>query len=187
MTAFDDRPRRPAGRIEGRATAILRPSGGGAPLLIRRSRNAVLRGGAELLAALFAGAAATPINGAMVGIGEEPPNPPYEAGPVLTDGANVVRLLRPAAAIAPADFTVETIAAEFRTRVTIRALLPAENAVDPTDAATRVEITEAALGVLDAAGTGLARIYNRVVFEPVPKTNAHELALFFEVDFPYGA
>jgi hypothetical protein len=43
------------------------------------------------------------------------------------------------------------------------------------------------LGVLTADGTGLARIYNRVVFEPVPKTEAHELALYFEVDFPYGA
>lgn len=175
------------GRPQGRVTAILRPAGGGAPLLVRRGRNAVLRGGAELLAALFAGAAATPINGAMVGIGEEPPNPPYEAGPTLTDGAGVVRLLRPTAVVAPADCTVETIAAEFRVRVTVRALLPAANAVDPTDAAARVELTEAALGVLDAAGTGLARIYNRVVFEPVPKTDAHELALFFEIDFPYGA
>ena len=89
----------------------------------------------------------------------------------------MVRLLRPTAAIAPADCTVETIADEFRVRVTVRALLPAANAVDPTDPAARVEITEASLGVLDGPGTGLARIYNRVVFEPVPKTDAHELAL----------
>ncbi|MCC6717389.1 MAG: hypothetical protein IT555_05855 [Acetobacteraceae bacterium] len=155
--------------------------------MVRHSRNAVLRGGGELLAALFSGAAATPINGAMVGIGEEPANPPYEAGPTITDGAGVVRLLRPVAAIAPADCTVATIADEFRVRVTVRALLPAINAVDPTDPATRVEITEASLGVLDGPGTGLAQIYNRVVFEPVPKTDAHELALYFEVDFPYGA
>lgn len=174
-------------RIEGRVTAILRPAGGGAALLVRRSRNAVLRGGAELLAALFSGNAATPINGAMVGIGEEPANPPYEGGPIIVDGAGATRLLRPTAAIAPADCTVETIAEEFRVRVTVSALLPATNAVDPDDPATRVEITEASLGVLDAEGTGLARIYNRVVFEPVPKTNAHELALYFEVDFPYGA
>jgi hypothetical protein len=173
--------------FEGRLTAILRPVGGGAPLLVRRSRNAVLRGGAELLAALFSGGAATPINGAMVGIGEEPANPPYEAGPTVTDGGGVVRLLRPTASIAPADCTLETIAAEFRVRVTVRALLPATNAVDATDPAARVEITEAALGVLNGTGTGLARIYNRVVFEPVPKTDAHELALYFEVDFPYGA
>lgn len=174
-------------RIEGRVTATLHPAGGGPPLLVRRGRNAVLRGGAELLAALFSGATATPINGAMVGIGEEPANPPYEGGPSIVDGAGATRLLRPTATIAPADCTVETIAAEFRVRVTVRALLPATNAVDPTDPATRVEITEASLGVLDAAGTGLARIYNRVVFEPVPKTDAHELALYFEIDFPYGA
>ncbi len=179
--------RRTGGMIEGRVTVLLRPAGGGAPLLVRRSRNAVLRGGGELLAALFAGTAATPINGAMVGIGEEPANPPYEAGPSIADGGGVVRLLRPTAAIAPADCTVETIADEFRVRVTVRALLPAANAVDPTDPAARVEITEASLGVLDGPGTGLARIYNRVVFEPVPKTDAHELALYFEVDFPYGA
>lgn len=174
-------------RIEGRVTAILRPAGGGAALCVRRSRNAVLRGGAELLAALFSGNAATPINGAMVGIGEEPANPPYEGGPIIVDGAGTTRLLRPTTTIAPADCTVETIADEFRVRVTIRALLPATNAVDPTDPATRVEITEASLGVLDAEGSGLSRIYNRVVFEPVPKTDAHELALYFEVDFPYGA
>jgi len=173
--------------IEGRVTVVLRPAGGGAPLLVRRGRNAVLRGGGELLAALFSGAAATPINGAMVGIGEEPANPPYEGGPTIIDAAGVARLLRPTATIAPADCTMETIANEFRVRVTVRALLPAANALDPTDPSARVEITEASLGVLDVAGTGLAQVYNRVVFEPVPKTDAHEIALYFEVDFPYGA
>ena len=87
--------RRTGGMIEGRVTVLLRPAGGGAPLLVRRSRNAVLRDGGELLAALFAGTAATPINGAMVGIGEEPANPPYEAGPSIADGGGVLRLLRP--------------------------------------------------------------------------------------------
>ena len=67
-----------------------------------------------------------------------------------------------------------------------RAVLPPGNAVDPTDPAQRVEITEASLGVLASDGASLARVYNRILFEPVPKTSAHELALFFEVDFPYG-
>ncbi|UFN46887.1 hypothetical protein LPC08_12690 [Roseomonas sp. OT10] len=173
-------------RIEGRLTLELREPGG--PVLLRRhARNAVLRGGAELLADLFRGAVATPINGAMVGVGDEPPNPPYESGPTVTGPGDTPRLLRPTAPIAPADLTVETIADEFRVRLTARALLPAANAVDPEDSAARVEITEASLGVLAADGLSLARLYNRVVFDPVPKTDAHEIALYFEVDFPYGA
>lgn len=171
--------------MEGRLTLELRRPGG--PVLLRRhARNAVLRGGAELLADLFRGAAATPINGAMVGVGDEPPNPPYESGPTAGT-AEAPRLLRPTAPIAPADLTVETLADEFRVRLTARALLPAANAVDPEDPAARVEITEASLGVLAADGLSLARLYNRVVFDPVPKTDAHEIALYFEVDFPYGA
>ena len=48
-----------------------------------------------------------------------------------------------------------------------------------TDPATRVEITEASLGVLDAAGTGLARIYNRVVFDELESKK-------IELPFRYG-
>ena len=174
-------------RIEGRVTVILRHPGDRRPLLIRRADNAVLRGGAELLAALFSGGATSPVNGAMVGVGEEPPNPPYEDGPTITAPGGAPLLLRPTAVILPADLTVTTLASEFKVRVIARAVLPAGNAVDPANPANRVEITEASLGVLTPDGSGLARIYNRVVFEPVPKTDAHELALFFEVDFPYGA
>ena len=174
-------------RIEGRATVILRRAGDPRPLLVRRSKNAVLRSGAELLAALFTDGGASPVNGAMVGLGEEPPNPPYEGGPTVTAPGGAPLLLRPTAVILPADRSVATLATEFKVRVTVRAVVPAANAVDPTNPANRVEITEASLGVLTADGTGLARIYNRVVFEPVPKTEAHELALYFEVDFPYGA
>ena len=45
---------------------------------------------------------------------------------------------------------------------------------------------EAALGVLAEGGESLERIYNRVVFEPIPKRSDHEVALYWEVDFPYG-
>ena len=45
----------------------------------------------------------------------------------------------------------------------------------------------ACLGVLAPDGQSLSRLYNRVVFDAVPKTALHELALFWEVDFPYGA
>jgi len=40
--------------------------------------------------------------------------------------------------------------------------------------------------VLSEDGASLARIYNRVTFEPVPKESEHELALYWEVFFPYG-
>jgi hypothetical protein len=174
-------------RIEGRVIVVLRRAGDPRALLVRRASNAVLRGGAELLAALFSDGTASPVNGAMVGLGDEPPNPPYEAGPTVTGPDGAALLLRPTAVIQPADLTVATLASEFKVRVTARALLPAANAVDPADANNRVDITECSLGVLTPDGSGLARIYNRVVFEPVPKTGAHELALYFEVDFPYGA
>jgi hypothetical protein len=49
-----------------------------------------------------------------------------------------------------------------------------------------VHIGEAALGVLAADGNSLATIYNRVVFEPVPKTRDQEMAFYWEIDFPYG-
>jgi hypothetical protein len=174
-------------RIEGRVIVTLRQAGDPRPLLVRQGRNAVLRSGAELLAALFTDGATSPVNGVMVGLGEEPPNPPYDAGPTVTGPGGAALLLRPTAVIQPADRTVTTLASEFKVRVAVRALLPATNAVDPIDPANRAEITEASLGVLTPDGTGLAHVYNRVVFEPVPKTNAHELALYFEVDFPYGA
>lgn len=172
-------------RIEGRVTVVLRLPGG-QPLAVRRGRNAVLRGGAELLAALFTGAATTPINGVMVGVGDDPPNPPYEQGPTVQRADGTVLLVRPTGTVAATDLTVTAVPGEFTVRVTARAVLPPGNAVDPTDPAQRVEITEASLGVLASDGASLARVYNRILFEPVPKTSAHELALFFEVDFPYG-
>ena len=42
------------------------------------------------------------------------------------------------------------------------------------------------LQALPYIGESLARIYNRVVFEPIPKRRDQELAFYWEVDFPYG-
>ena len=69
----------------------------------------------------------------------------------------------------------------------MRAVVPAANAVDPVNPANRVEITEASLGVMTPDGTGLARMLQPRGVRAGTKTEAHELALYFEVDFPYGA
>lgn len=150
----------------------------------RRASNTVFLTGATLVGELFAGQAATPVNGMGVGTNPEPSGPPYDAvqldtndegGTPLT-GPVVVALVGEDVTIGPAD--------ELRVRVLIRGVIPAEGA-QAVDGGP-VRIAEAALGVLSTEGTALDRIYNRVTFEPVPKEADHELSLYWEVFFPYG-
>jgi hypothetical protein len=174
-------PRAPEGRL------VIELRRGGATLARRRSRNVVLRSGAELVAALFRGEVGTPINGFAVGINPDPPAPPYQASGLTTTQPNGdPALLRPAAPVLPEGFEVEALSDEFRVRLRARGVLPADHAVSPEGDEVRVMIAEAGLGILAADGSSLATIYNRVVFEPLPKTREHELALYWEVDFPYG-
>lgn len=173
--------------ITGRLAIALRAPGG-APLLVRRARNAVLQSGAAMLAAMFRGEAGAAPTGFAVGLDATPPGPPFASAPLTTtrpDGSPGI--VRPAAALAADAISVATIADELLVRVTVRGVLPADAATSPDGPDAQVAIAEAALGVLAADGLSLSRIYNRVVFEPVPKTAAHELALFWEIDFPYGA
>ena len=172
--------------IEGRLRLVLRRPGG--PILMqRRARNTVMRSGAELIAALFRGEASTPINGVAVGIDNTPASPPYETAGLTTthpDGSPAVQ--QAAVSLAPDVMRVEVLPEEFKVRVTVRSVIPESAAVSPDPDDPRVMIGEAALGVLAADGQSLERIYNRVVFEPVPKTSEHEMALYWEIDFPYG-
>jgi len=151
----------------------------------REVPNTVVRSGAELLAALFTGKTATPLNGFGVGTNGQPTSAPYEVPSLAAFDEAGQPLVGPVAApIAPDAFTVETVAAEQRVRIRARSVLPpqAANAADGRD----VAIAEAALGVLDGTGAKLAAIYNRVVFEPIPKAREHELVLYWEISFPYG-
>lgn len=157
----------------------------GAVVHRRAVANTVFLSGATLVAELFAGRVATPVNGMGVGTNPQPSAAPYEGVALDTDDDAGRPLLGPVAvALAPEGVAVDTLADELRIRVSIRGVVPPEGARS-TDGGP-VAIGEAALGVLAADGLSLERIYNRVTFEPVPKRPEHELALYWEVFFPYG-
>ena len=157
----------------------------GRSVLTRRARNTVVRSGAEIVAGLFSGQASTPVNGMAVGTNAEPISAPYELGALNgLDEAGAALVGALAVAISPENVKVETLASDQRVRVAIRGVLPA-GAARAADGQT-VMIGEAALGVLNADASGLASIYNRVVFEPIPKGKDHELVFYWEIIFPYG-
>lgn len=151
----------------------------------RVAANTVFQTGAALVAELFSGQAATPVNGMGVGTNPQPSAAPYETVSLDTNDDAGQPLQGPVAvALAPDDITVEALPDELRIRVAVRAVVPPEGARSVDGGP--VAIGEAALGVLAGDGLSLERIYNRVTFEPVPKRAEHELALYWEVFFPYG-
>ena len=154
----------------------------------RSASNSVMQGGAALVADLFCGAAATPVNGMAVGISSEPPAPPYDSiALTTTNGDGTAALTGFAVPLVTDAMTVEVLADLFKVRVRVRAVVPAEAANSTDPQAASIDIGEAALGVLAADGLSLARLYNRVVFEPVAKTRDQELALYWDIDFPFGS
>ena len=178
-------PSRPL--IEGRLLLQQRDVATGRIVAARRAKNTVMRGGGELIAGLFDGSVTSPINAMAVGLNPDPSEPPYEVTALTTtagDGSNLLE--RPAAALAGDAFSSAVDAETFRIVLTVHGVIPADRAVSPDADVDSVEIGEAALGVLAADGESLERIYNRVVFEPLPKRRTHELAFYWEVDFPYG-
>lgn len=159
--------------------------GRGALVAVRRRHNTVFQSGATLVAELFAGRAATPVNGMGVGTNPDPSSAPYEAAALDTNDDGGRPLSPPVVvALAADDVVIEADPDELRLRVLIRGVVPPEGA--RAEDGGEVRIAEAALGVLAGDGASLARIYNRVTFEPVPKRPEHELALYWEVFFPYG-
>jgi hypothetical protein len=151
----------------------------------RRANNTVFLTGATLVGELFSGRVATPVNGMGVGTNPQPSAAPYETVTLDTADDAGQPLTGPLAVpLDPDDITVATDADELRVSVRIRGVLPPEGA-RAADGGP-VLIGEAGLGVLSADGTALDRTYNRVTFEPIPKAAEHELALYWEVFFPYG-
>ncbi|MEX2262657.1 MAG: hypothetical protein WD696_11940 [Bryobacteraceae bacterium] len=175
-----------AENFEGRMRLMLRDANG-AIVLERRAANVVLRSGAELVAALFSGGASTPVNGVGVGVNATPASVPYEAATLTVTTPDGTPILQASAApIDPATIQTQALQDQLRIRVSLRSVIGPNRAVSPDDNVRTVEIAEAALGVLAPDGNSLAQIYNRVVFEPVPKARDQELALYWEIDFPYG-
>lgn len=173
-------------RIRGRVAMELRDASGSL-LLLRSASNTVLRSGGELLADLLRGAGATPINGMAVGLNDEPQAPPYEHTGLLTATPGGQPLMtNSVVALTPDAFTVETLTEELLVRVRARGVLGPSHSIPAAEDQAIVQIGEAALGVLAPDGLSLAKVYNRVVFEPVPKGRTHELTLYWEIDLPYG-
>ena len=180
-------PPRPPGR--GRAPLghlVIEARVPGGPAVARRSRpNTVFLSGATLVSELFAGRVATPVNGMGVGTDPNPSAAPYRDVTLSTvDDAGQPLTGPVAVALDPGAITVGPDADELRVRVLIRGVLPPEGARAADGGPVR--IAEAALGVLTADASGLARVYNRVTFDPIPKAPEHELALYWEIFFPYG-
>lgn len=153
---------------------------GGPVVLHRQAHNTVLRSGAELLAAVFAAQHTGGITGMAVGTSPDPVAAPYELNTLVTTDPSGAALLQgpTTVALAPDAFQIDTLTEERRVRVSVRAVLPPEAALGT--------VGEAALGVLAPGGSQLSHIYNRVVFEPLLKNDQHELALYWEISFPYG-
>jgi hypothetical protein len=133
----------------------------------RHATNAVLRGGADLLAKLFAGQGAG-ITHMSIGTNDVPEGDTF--GTTSLTGAVEVAIPPEAFQVDPPDATKRIV------RVRVRATVPAATAVAEP-------VREAAL--VSRSGDAVT-LYNRVVFAPVEKTTDHELTLFWEVGFPYG-
>ena len=133
----------------------------------REARNAVLRGGADILAKLFSGQGSG-ITHMAIGTSDAPEGDTFGT----TTLADTVEVAIPVEAfhIDPPDPVKRIV------RVRVRATVPADQALADS-------VREAAL--VSRKGDS-ATLYNRVVFAPIQKTTDHELTLFWEVAFPYG-
>jgi len=133
----------------------------------REARNAVLRGGADMLAKLFSGQGAG-ITHMAIGTSDAPEGDTF--GTTTLAGAVEVPIPADAFHIDPPDPVKRVV------RVRVRATVPADQALADS-------VREAAL--VSRQGDSVA-LYNRVIFAPIQKTTDHELTLFWEVGFPYG-
>jgi hypothetical protein len=143
----------------------LRRTDGGL-ITVREGHNSVLRGGAALLANMFA-AKSTGITHMAVGSSDAPETQ---------------------------DFT--TAALTNPTEVPITSDAFQIDAPDPVKRVVRVRVqgtvpAAANIGTVREAGLvahngNAVSLYNRVVFAPIDKAAGHELTLFWEVGFPFG-
>ncbi len=148
----------------------------GTPVASRGADNSVMRGGAELVARLFAGTG-SPITHMGVGTSDAPESDTFDTPGLSNTAEGGADPLAgdTETAIPPESFTITTDPTRRLVLVRVRATLPPEAAVG--------RVREA--GLL-SRGDGGPVLYNRVTFAPVDKGDDHELTLFWEVTFPYG-
>jgi hypothetical protein len=136
----------------------------------RHATNLVLQSGAQVVAALFAGAAgAAPIDRVGVGFGQAGADVDATALTPPADGAIPAAALT--TAVASSDFAITTDADARLVRVSVAPVFK------PT--VELPDVTEAGL----LAGE---RLYNQVVFEPVTLHVGQDVTFFWEIDFPFG-
>ena len=143
----------------------LRRTNGGL-ITVREAHNSVLRGGAGLLANMFA-MKSTGITHMAVGSSDAPESQDF-ATTALTNATEVT--------ISPDAFQIDPPDPVKRVvRVRVQGTVPA--------ALNLGTVREA--GLVSHNGD-TASLYNRVVFAPIDKAADHELTLFWEVGFPFG-
>ncbi|WP_222721501.1 hypothetical protein, partial [Actinomadura sp. HBU206391] len=152
-----------AGRAGGESAA-----GCGAVVAERSAANAVLRGGAELVARRLTGLEAQPISSVGVGFGTEAADPGATALTPPPDPAIPAAAL--SSAVRPEDVTVKPGGQD-------EIVVSLATVFHPT-----VELAD----VTEAGLFGGSRLYNQVVFEPVTLRPGQDVTFFWEIDFPYG-
>lgn len=136
----------------------------------RDTTNMVLRGGARLIANLFAGSGgAGRIDTIRIGFAGEPGN------------SELLALTPPDATLAIPDAALSTA-------------LPAESFEIKDDLAGFVRVNVSArfspsreiAGVSEAGLLAGDTLYNQVIFEPVTLRNGQDVTFFWQIDFPFG-
>jgi hypothetical protein len=147
---------------------------GGELVEYREAQNAVMQGGARLMADLFAGRS-TGITHMMVGTSDTPESGTFSTTALTNDPG--APLVEPVDAPIPPEAFSEPELDETRrlVRIRVRGTLPPEAGIGT--------VREA--GLVSRSGD-TSTLYNRVTFAPLQKGNDHELTLFWEITFPYG-
>jgi hypothetical protein len=158
--------RRLPARIRGQL--LLEVRDGGMLVASRSGDNAVLRGGAELVAQRLGGLDVGPISSVMVGFGAEAAD------------VGAIALTPPTDPNIPAESLSSPVAPEDVTVLTDR-----PDAV-VMSLATLFRPTVKLAGVTEAGLLAGDRLYNQVVFEPVTLRVGQDVTFFWEIDFPFG-
>lgn len=142
----------------------------------RKVENAVMQGGAELIARMFSGQG-FPVSHMGVGISDLPQPDEFNTTTLVNDESGDYEPLTgdTDVALPSQSFVIEHNAEKRVYTVKVRGTLPAAAAVGT--------IREAGLLAKNESSSVL---YNRVIFAPMSKGDDHELTMFWEVSFPYG-
>jgi len=159
-------------RITGGLQLILRDIRDGRIVLQRRAHNSIMDTGSQLVAGLFCGEVTEFVKAAGVGLADTTPDDHTLTGladPVKDSEEVPVRALTHMAMGAASYVTFDPA-----TRSAI-VKLAATFAADQANG----RLVEAGLFNSETGGT----LYNRVIFEPINKSDTHELTLIWEITF----